>query len=97
MPAIPKSAGVSRRITMKNEAQLKIWLVQSAAARQARLRARERSMLFILLPGADRGVSAMLCGSWAMLSGASKINSYYRNSTRKTSWRYCLPLGAFPN
>jgi hypothetical protein len=44
MPATPKSAGVSRRTTTNREAQLRIWLAQSADARQARLWARERSI-----------------------------------------------------
>ena len=69
---IPKSAGASSRTTMRNEAQLRIWLNQSDPARHARLRARDRSILLDATAWEANSVAGL--PSWgALISRESTI------------------------
>jgi hypothetical protein len=65
---MPKSAGVSNRTMTTRESQLKIWLDQSPAARQAMLRAKDRSISLALRAGARGAVSATGEGGFCVMA-----------------------------
>ena len=78
---MPKSAGDNSLATITNEAQLKIWLDQSAVALHAKLVARERSICVWAEETALAVVIGFGSGSTALGEVTISLRRTYYNSS----------------